>query len=66
MVDITNSLKAGDRFKFEKIVVSARKIQKPRTTSGSGRHRTMQTICERDGLIFVDKTWKSKGGKNND
>ena len=61
MVDLTMELKTGDRFRFEKAIVEARKITQPMIIQGSKTHRTKRVICDKSGSIFIDKEWILKG-----
>ena len=59
MTDLTGTLQEGDRFRFQQIIVTARKIDLKKTPiSNKKQHRAQRAICRRDGFVFVDKPWK--------
>ena len=58
-MDYTDKLKEGDRFRFEKATVQARRMSKVKILTGSGKHKTHQVVFSHNGLIFIDKSWRS-------
>jgi len=57
MVDLTQNLQEGDRFRFIQITVEARKITDKGIIRGSGSHRAKRIIANR-GHIYVNKSWR--------
>lgn len=46
---------AGDGLHGDAILVIARKITKPKTIPGSGRHRRQQVKAIEDAICYIDK-----------
>jgi len=63
MTDYTTKLKEGDRLRFEKVTVEARKITEPVVFQRSKTHKGMRVVCSKTGIIYVDKAWKIKKKK---
>lgn len=64
MVDRTKDLSPGDRFRFGKVTVQARKMSVPQVIQMSNNHRGKKVVCSKSGFVFVDKEWSIKGDKN--
>ena len=58
-MDYTDKMKEGDRLRFDKATVQARKMSKVKILQGSGHHKTHQVVFSHNGIIFIDKSWKS-------
>ena len=60
MTDYTGDLKEGDRFRFEKATVEARKISKPELFQFSSSHKGKRIKCSKSGILYVDKVWDKR------
>ncbi len=66
MTDLTGTLNEGDRFRFEAITVTARKIGKPQKIQNTKTHRSQRIKCSGNGIVIVDKPWVVSGDIRND
>ena len=59
MVDKTEYLKEGDRFRFQQITIEARKFVDKGLVAGTGSHRARRFVIHR-GKLHVNRTWRTK------
>lgn len=59
MRDITELLKEGDKFSFQKITILARKMLTPKLKKASSSHRSTSVIFK-VGTVTIDKVWDLK------